>query len=123
MGTSTLRTLANEDLGLAEYDPLTEAQWNSGWTNRDDPPREVRPSPMRPGAEAVRQHILTHCPHQRWCEVCVASKGKRDHYHRETPVSKDGEVARVQMDFMFVGAEGIFVDEPRAKATVLMVVL
>ena len=26
------------------------------------------------------------------------------------------------MDFMFVGAEGTFVDEPRAKATVLMVI-
>ena len=25
------------------------------------------------------------------------------------------------MDFMFVGAEGTFVDEPRARATVLMV--
>ena len=32
----------------------------------------------------------------------------------------DGDVARIQRDFMFVGAEGTFVDEPRAKATVLM---
>ena len=32
----------------------------------------------------------------------------------------DGDVARIQMDFMFVGAEGTFVDEPRAKATVLV---
>ena len=46
-------------------------------------PREVPPSPIRPGAEAVRQHNLTHCPYQSWCEVCVASKGKSDHYHRE----------------------------------------
>ena len=42
-------------------------------------PREVRPSPIRPGAEAVRQHNLTHCPDQSWCVVCVASKGKSDH--------------------------------------------
>ena len=48
-------------------------------------------------------------------------KGRGDHYHKEAPESKDGDVARVQMDFMFVGAEGSFVDEPRAKATVLMV--
>ena len=54
--------------------------------------------------------------------VCVASKGKSDHYHREAPVSKDGDVARVQMDYTFVGAEGKFVEEPRAKATVLMVI-
>ena len=92
----------------------------------DDPippqPREVRPCSARPGAEAVRQHNLTHCPYQSWCEVCVASKGRSDHYHKEAPEAKDGDVARVQMDFMFVGAEGSFVDEPRAKATVLIVI-
>ena len=66
-----------------------------------------------PGAEAVRKHNLTHC--QSWCEVCVASKGKSDHYHREAPQPMDGDVARIQMDF-------ILVDEPRAKATVLMVI-
>ena len=92
----------------------------------DDPPpprpREVRPSPIRPGAEAVRQHNLTLCPYQSWCEVCVASKGKSDHYHREAPQPMDGDDARFQMDFMFVGAEGTLVDEPRAKATVLMVI-
>ena len=90
----------------------------------DDPPpprpREVRPSPMRPGAETVRQQNLTHCPYQSWCEVCVASKGKSDLHHREAPQSKDGDVARAQMDFMFVVAEGTFVDAPRAKATGLM---
>ena len=85
-------------------------------------PREVRPSAIRPGAESVRLHNLTHCPHQSWCEVCVASKGRSDHYHREAPQPMDGDVARIQMDFMFVGAEGTFVDEPRARATVLMVI-
>ena len=34
----------------------------------------------------------------------------------------DGDVAKNQMDFMFIGAEGTFVDEPRARATVLMVI-
>ena len=54
--------------------------------------------------------------------MCVASKGRRDHYHREAPQPIDGDIARIQMDFMFVGAEGTFVDEPRARATVLMVI-
>ena len=67
-------------------------------------------------------HNLTHCPYQNWCEVCVASKSKSDHYHRETPQPMGGDVARIQLDFMFVRAEGTFVDEPRAKATVLMVI-
>ena len=85
-------------------------------------PREVRPSAMCPGADIVRLHNLTHCPHQSWCEVCVASKGRSDHCHCEAPQPMDGDIARIQMDFMFVGAEGTFVDEPRAKATVLMVI-
>ena len=29
----------------------------------------------------------------------MASEGKSDHYHKEAPESKDGDVARVQMDF------------------------
>ena len=52
----------------------------------------------------------------------MASKGKSDPYHREAPQPMDGDVAMIQMDFMFVGAEGTTVDEPRAKATVLMVI-
>ena len=52
----------------------------------------------------------------------MASKGKSDHYHREAPQPTDGDVARIQMGFMLNGAEGTFVDEPRAKATVLMVI-
>ena len=52
----------------------------------------------------------------------MAATGKSDHYHREVPQQIDGDVARIQMDFVFVGAEGIFVDEPRAKATVPMVI-
>ena len=75
-----------------------------------------------PGAEAVRLHNLTRCSYQSWCEVCVASKGRSDHYHREAPQPMDGDVARIQMYFMFVGAEGTFADEPRARATVLMVI-
>ena len=92
---------------------------------RADEPGDEPPPPPRevgPGAEAVRLHNLTHYPYQSRCEVCVASKGKSGHYHREAPQPMDGDVARIQMDFMFVGAEGTFVDEPRAKATVLMVI-
>ena len=85
-------------------------------------PREVRPSAMRRGAEIVRPHNLTHCPCQNLCEVCVASKGKNDHYHREAPQPMDGDVARIQLDFMFVGAKGTFVDEPRTNETVFMVI-
>ena len=54
--------------------------------------------------------------------VCGKKKGKSDHYHREVPHPMDGDVAKNQMDFMFIGAEGTFVDEPRIRTTVLMVI-
>ena len=66
--------------------------------HRDEPPtprpREVRLSSTRSGAEIVSLHNLTHCPFQSWCEVCVASKGRSDHYYREAPQPMDGDVAR-----------------------------
>ena len=40
--------------------------------------------------------------------------GKNDHSHREAPQPMDGDVAKIQRDFMFVGAERTLVDEPRA---------
>ena len=46
----------------------------------------------------------------------MASKGKSDHHHREAPQPMDGDVARIQMDFMFVGAEGTFVDEIESES-------
>ena len=119
--------VADEEMGVGDDgegagDARTEPRADEpGDDPPPPPPREVRPSPIRPGAEAVRQHYLTHVPYQSWCEVCVASKGKSDHYHREAPQPMDGDVAKI-LDFMFVGAERSFVDEPRAKATVLMVI-
>ena len=81
------------------------------------------------GSPAHTAHRLTGSPAHRRLRarivhslVCLASKGKSDHYHRESPQPMDGDVARIQMDFIFVGAEGTFVGEPRAKATVLMVI-
>ena len=65
-------------------------------------PREVRPSSIRPGAEAVRLHILTHCPYQSWCEVCVASKGKSDHYHREASQRAKTDECGVEMAIRFL---------------------
>ena len=117
------REMEIDDDGEGEEDARMEPRADEPGDVPPPPrPREVRPSAMRPGAEIVRLHNLTHCPYQSWCEVCVASKGRSDHYHREEPQPMDGDIARIQMDFMFVGAEGTFVDEPRAKATVLMVI-
>ena len=52
----------------------------------------------------------------------MASKGRSNHNHREAPQPLDGDIARIQMDVMFVGAQGTFVDESGARATVLMLI-
>ena len=73
---------ADEEMGMAEDSAHTDDGARAAVGARvdepgDNPPptttREVRPCSMRPGAEAVRQHNLTHCPYQSWCEVCIAS--------------------------------------------------
>ena len=99
---------------------IFELKMRRRWLESKVQIREVRPSSIRPGAEAVRQHNLTHCPYQNWCEVCVASKGKSDHYHREAPQPMDGNVARIQMDFMYSPAssrllEGYKLDETKQR--------
>ena len=61
--------IADEEMGVAnDGKKECEMQHETGDESPPPRPREVRPSPMRPGAEAVRQHNLTHCPYQSWCE-------------------------------------------------------
>ena len=64
-----------EEAADARMEPLSD---EPGDVPPPPRPREVRPNAMRPGAEIVRPHNLTHCPYQSWCEVCVASKGRND---------------------------------------------
>ena len=68
----------------------------------DEPPaprqREVRPNSTKPGAESVRDTLYIACA--KCVCVCVALKGRSDHYHREASQPMDGDVTRIQMDFM-----------------------
>ena len=100
---------------MTEHEPKEEQQWEHGGTTC-----EVRPCLTRPGAEAARRHNMSHCP-RAGANCWSRQKAKSDHHHKEALEVKDRDLARVQMDFMYVGAEGTFVDE-RAKATFLMVV-
>ena len=56
------------------------------------------------------------------CDTEERNAPNNDWVPASEPQPIDGDIARIQMDFMFVGAEGTFVDEPRANATVLMVI-
>ena len=67
-----------DDDGEGAGDARAEPRADEPGDNPPPPrPREARPSPIRPGAEVVRQHNLTHCPYKSWCEVCVWHRKER----------------------------------------------
>ncbi len=39
-------------------------------------------SPIKPSAEDVDRHNLTHLPYRNWCPVCVKAKGREDDHRR-----------------------------------------
>jgi len=54
---------------------------------RGDGPETVMrelPVPSKPSEAEVRQHNLTHMPHQSWCPVCIKARGKDDRHLRSS---------------------------------------
>ncbi len=39
-------------------------------------------APIKPSAEEVCKHCITHIPYRNWCRICVESKGKEDPHPR-----------------------------------------
>ena len=46
-------------------------------------------SPMKPSAEDVEQHNLTHFPYRSWCSACVKAKGREDAHPRDAQTEED----------------------------------
>ena len=68
-------------------------------------PMPARPATLRdpgtPDQIVMKQHNLTHCPSQPWCEMCVESRG-HDSPHREQ--SKiDAVVPQLPLDYGYMG--------------------
>ena len=121
---------ANEEMGIAEESAHTDDGARAAVGAREDEPRG-----------AIQHHH--HHDHGRFDRVrCnkerkpydsttrrsahIRASARCASLRKESVITVTGKrqrrVARVQMDFMFVGAAVTFVDQPRAKATVLMVV-
>ena len=39
-------------------------------------------APIKPSAEDIAKHYVTHLPYRSWCQVCIAAKGKEDPHRR-----------------------------------------
>ena len=40
------------------------------------------PNPIKPSAEGIEKHFVTHLPYRSWCEVCTRAIGREDPYRR-----------------------------------------
>ncbi len=56
-------------------------------------------SPMKPSAEDIAAHNLTHLPYRNWCPVCVAAKAREDAHPRSSGQGEDGGVPIISMDY------------------------
>ena len=46
-------------------------------------------SPIRPSAEDVALHNITHLPYRNWCPICVRAKAKEDPHRRKCDPPED----------------------------------
>ena len=59
-------------------------------------------SPIKPSAEAVEKHNITHLPERPWCPVCTAAKAKEDAHRRganELDSDDKGAVPTIALDY------------------------
>ena len=64
---------------------------------------------MKPSAEAIACHNVTHLPYRSWCSICVESKGNEDAHRRgANKLDEDDKEAipTVSMDYNEPDAEG-----------------
>ena len=107
----------------SESDDLESFQCQSG--NARIPKRLNQP--IRPSAEAVAEHEITHLPYRSWCPICVKAKGREDPHRRgaNKPDKDDADpVPTVSFDYNTLegkdGAEGEDEDPRTRKVKVIV---
>ena len=59
------------------------------------------PEPVRPSAEDVERHNITHLPYRNWCEVCTRAVGREDPHKRKRKRKHEdkSELPKISMDY------------------------
>ena len=64
-------------------------------------------SPIKPSAEDVDRHNLTHLPYRNWCPVCVKAKGREDDHRRGAHHEEDASgLPIVSLDYQALNGDG-----------------
>ena len=74
--------------------------------NQSREPRALRKM-VAPTEEQRITHNLTHANYEQWCEHCVAGRGDERAHARATEGNRSVDECVVQMDYMFVGTDGV----------------
>ena len=68
-------------------------------------PKSLR-SPIKPSAEDVASHNLTHATYRNWCPACVGAKGREDAHRRAATHEEDKSgLPIVALDYAMINDE------------------
>ena len=83
--------------------PFSEEYEPEQGDNKADTPQTI-PLPVKPSAAEVRQHNLTHTPHQSWCTICTHSRGRSDRHLKAPEGHHEGADNRTlyQVDYSYL---------------------
>ena len=75
-----------------------------------------------PTEEQVKTHELTHANYEPWCEHCVAGRGQEAKHLKVKADTQPPDTLVVQMDYLFIAADGSQTAQGRESVTVLVCV-
>ena len=75
-----------------------------------------------PTEEQVKTHELTHANYEPWCEHCVAGGGQEAKHLKVKADTQPPDTLVVQMDYLFIAADGSQTAQGRESVTVLVAV-
>eukprot|EP00971_Amphidinium_carterae_P205498 4078495-Amphidinium_carterae.2 len=87
---------------------------------RVPPGPAVLEAPKEPTPMERELHNATHTPPAKWCEYCVMGRGREDPHFR-TGATASREVPVVELDYCFMNAEGLSVEEQAQASFVILV--
>ncbi len=80
--------------------------------------REKAAKEAVPPTEEVKTHELPNANCEPWCEQCVAGRGQEAKHWRVKADSQPPDTLVVQMDYLFIAADGSQTSQGRESVTV-----
>ena len=96
-----------------KYDPIIVP------TSSSRIPRALN-APIKPSAEDVELHNITHAEYRNWCPICVESKGKEDPHRRGANDKDDGDktgIPIVSLDYNEIEKDKVMAIVGKDEAT------